>query len=62
MENVDVKAWADPSGRIAVGWKELMHYGSPVNYVVEWRKDNSSEMDWTRSQIAHQKLVLPGKG
>ncbi|XP_040202528.1 interleukin-27 receptor subunit alpha [Rana temporaria] len=60
-ENVDAKAWGDPSGRIAVGWKELMHYGSPVNYTVEWRKDNSSEMDWTRSQIAHQKLVLPGE-
>lgn len=67
MKNVDAKAWGDPSGHIVVRWKELMHYDFPVNYVVEWRKDNSSEMDWTRSQMSevdwprNQTLVLPGK-
>ncbi|XP_077326566.1 interleukin-27 receptor subunit alpha [Lithobates pipiens] len=77
MDNFDAKAWGDPSGHIVVWWKELMNYGFPVNYVVEWRKDNSSEMNWTRSQMSEmnwtkseisemnwtrsQTLVLPGK-
>ncbi|XP_072255001.1 interleukin-27 receptor subunit alpha [Pyxicephalus adspersus] len=62
MDDFGGKAWGDPSGGIAVWWKESLNYGFPVNYVVEWRKENSTEMDWTRSQKAGQTVVLPGKG
>ncbi|KAM5170088.1 interleukin-27 receptor subunit alpha [Mantella aurantiaca] len=55
------KALGNSSGHIAVWWKESMIYGFHVNYLVEWRKNNSFEMDWTRSQTANQTLGLPGE-